>query len=63
MHEENQHQKKSVQESRAHEGNDKDKQASASFGKREESPRGRGLSDELVGGETLDVGVDPAKPA
>ena len=25
-------------------------------------PRGRGLSDELVDGETLDVADDPAKP-
>jgi hypothetical protein len=24
--------------------------------------RGRGLSDELVEGETLDVAIDPAKP-
>jgi hypothetical protein len=26
------------------------------------TPRGRGLSDELVEGETLDVAIDPAKP-
>ena len=26
------------------------------------TPRGRGLSDELIDGETLDVAIDPAKP-
>lgn len=44
------------------EGNDAREQPSSKVKDDDLTPRGRGLSDELVEGETLDVAIDPAKP-
>lgn len=43
--------------------NDADEQPQSEAKDDDRTPRGRGLSDELVEGETLDVAIDPAKPA
>jgi len=59
MGNENQDRKYSANKSEENSGSDRP----GSKAKEDElRPRGRGLSDELVDGETLDVADDPAKP-
>jgi hypothetical protein len=55
MHSEDQNQKDPPHE------NDKGKQSHSEAKDDDKTSRGRGLSDELVEGETLDVTIDPAK--
>jgi hypothetical protein len=59
MRNEDQNQKDPTQEPQE---NDAGKQPDIKAKDEDLTPRGRGLSDELVEGETLDVASDPAKP-